>query len=100
MSDDPKRDEGKTRSRVELNLDTETARGRYANATVVTHGRHEVVLDFVAALPHHKPQVVSRVVLPRAQADALARTLRRTLDASEQAGAAASPGDRSDEEPN
>ncbi len=69
------------RPRVELNLDADTARGRYANATVVTRGRHEVVLDFVAALPHHRPQVVSRVVLPRAQADALAQTLRRTLDA-------------------
>lgn len=99
MSDDP-RSEGKSRPRVELNLDADTARGRYANATVVTHGRHEVVLDFVAALPHHKPQVVSRVVLPRAQADALARTLRRTLDASSQGGAGVAPGARSDEDPN
>ena len=99
MSDDP-RSEGKTRPRVELNLDAETARGRYANATVVTHGRHEVVLDFVAALPHHKPQVVSRVVLPRAQADALARTLRRTLDASAQGGTGVAPGGRGDEDPN
>ncbi len=99
MSDDQRAD-GKARPRVELNLDAETARGRYANATVVTHGRHEVVLDFVAALPHHKPQVVSRVVLPRAQADALARTLRRTLDASASSGTGVAPGSRSDEDPN
>lgn len=99
MSDDQRSDD-KPRPRVELNLDADTARGRYANATVVTHGRHEVVLDFVAALPHHKPQVVSRVVLPRAQADALARTLRRTLDASASSGTGVVPGTRSDEDPN
>jgi hypothetical protein len=87
------------RPRVELNLDTETARGRYANATVVTRGRHEVVLDFIAALPHHRPQVVSRVVLPRAQAEALATTLRRTLDAD--AATPRTPGaPRGDDDPN
>lgn len=100
MSDDPQRTDGKPRSRVELNLDAETARGRYANATVVTHGRHEVVLDFVAALPHHKPQVVSRVILPRAQADALARTLRRTLDTSASSGTGVAPGQRGEDDPN
>lgn len=100
MSDDPQDEQGKTRPRVELNLDADTARGRYANATVVTHGRHEVVLDFVAALPHHKPQVVSRVVLPRAQADALARTLRRTLDASASSGTGIAPGARGEDDPN
>ena len=90
------------RRKVELNLDADTARGAYANATVVTHGRHEVVLDFVAALPHHRPQVVSRVVLPRAQAEALARTLRRTLDATPVRGSAGGrrPGAASDDEPN
>lgn len=88
------------RRRVELNLEAETARGRYANATVVTRGRHEVVLDFIAALPHHRPQVVSRVVLPRAQAEALARTLRRTLDADAAAGARTPASARSDDDPN
>jgi hypothetical protein len=89
---------GPKRPRVELNLDADTARGRYANATVVTRGRHEVVLDFIAALPHHRPQVVSRVVLPRAQAEALALTLRRTLDADAAAPTAAAP--RGDDDPN
>lgn len=79
---EPIADASSARKKFELKLDPETAGGRYANATVVTHGRHEVVLDFVSALPHHRPQVVSRVILPRAQAEALARTLRRTLDAS------------------
>jgi hypothetical protein len=95
-------DEAQGRRRVELNLDAETAKGRYANATVVSQGQHEVVLDFVAALPHHKPQVVARVVLPRAQAQALARTLERTL-ASGAAGrgdAAGRDAQTSDDEPN
>lgn len=82
-------EEAQERRRVELNLDAETAKGRYANATVVSQGQHEVVLDFVAALPHHKPQVVARVVLPRAQAQALVKTLERTLASNEGAKGAA-----------
>jgi hypothetical protein len=95
-------DDAQGRRKVELNLDADTAKGRYANATVVSQGQHEVVLDFVAALPHHKPQVVARVVLPRAQAQALARTLERTLASGEQGRAGASRGDarKSDGEPN
>jgi hypothetical protein len=95
-------DEAQERRRVELNLDADTAKGRYANATVVSQGQHEVVLDFVAALPHHKPQVVARVVLPRAQAQALTKTLERTLAANEGAkGPAARRTTRkSDGEPN
>lgn len=99
MSDDAPRDQD-GRRRVELKLDVETAKGRYANATVVTQGRHEVVLDFIAALPHHRPQVVARVVLPRAQAQALAATLQRTL-ASPPPAAGAAPVDRDpDDDPN
>jgi hypothetical protein len=95
-------DETQERRRVELNLDAETAKGRYANATVVSQGQHEVVLDFVAALPHHKPQVVARVVLPRAQAQALSKTLERTLASSEGAKgpAARRTAQKSDDEPN
>lgn len=99
MSDDDARGRDGN-PRVELKLDVETARGIYANATVVTQGRHEVVLDFVAALPHHRPQVVARMVLPRAQAEALAATLQRTL-ASPPAPAGTAPADRgSDDDPN
>lgn len=67
------------RRKLDLQLDPEIGRGRYANATVVSHGPSEIVLDFVAALPHQKAQVVSRVVLPPRQAKALARTLARNL---------------------
>lgn len=87
--------------RLELDLPRETARGVYANGTVVSHGTNEMVLDFVAALPHHKPQVVSRVILPPAQARALLRTLRHNLERWEanhaQGGTSASG---QDEEPN
>jgi hypothetical protein len=103
MTDDgsaPPEGGGQKPRRVELNLDADTARGRYANATVVSHGRHEVVLDFIAALPHHRPQVVSRLVLPREQAEALAQTLRRTLDAARAQPGTAVPSARSDEDPN
>ena len=89
-----------TATKLQLKLDAETARGHYANATVVTHGRHEVVLDFVSALPHHRAQVVSRIVLPRGQAEALARTLRRTLDATPPGGPVAGMPRREDEDPN
>ena len=70
----------KDRPKLDLHMDRETGKGAYANATVVSHGPNEIVLDFVAALPHQKPQVVSRVVLPPRQAKALARTLARNLE--------------------
>ncbi|MEX2502525.1 MAG: DUF3467 domain-containing protein [Trueperaceae bacterium] len=83
MSDD---DTQNPRRKIDLSLDPAVAKGTYANATVVSHGRHEVVLDFVAALPHHRPQVVARMVLPKVQAQALARTLTRTLERAEAQG--------------
>lgn len=89
--------------RLELDLPRDTARGAYANGTVVSHGANEIVLDFVAALPHHKPQVVSRVVLPPAQARALLRTLKHNLERWEAThGKGGTPAARSghDEEPN
>lgn len=67
------------RRKLDLQMDPDVGRGRYANATVVSHGPSEVVLDFVAALPHQKAQVVARVVMPPRQAKALARTLARNL---------------------
>ncbi len=76
------------RPKLELKLASDVAQGRYANGTVVTRGRHEVVLDFVAALPNHPAQIISRVVLPTEQARALLTTLQRTLDAPAPAGAA------------
>lgn len=72
------------RPKLDLQMDPEIGRGRYANATVVSHGAGEIVLDFVAALPHQKAQVVSRVVLPPRQAKALVRTLARNLERWEQ----------------
>ncbi len=83
MNEDEPKGAGNARRKIDLSIDPAVAKGTYANATVVSHGRHEVVLDFVAALPHHKPQVVSRVVLPTQQAHALARTLTRTLERAE-----------------
>lgn len=77
---DGDRPKGRERPKLDLQIDRETARGSYANATVVTNGPSEIVLDFVAALPHQKPQVVSRVVLPARQAKALARTLARNVE--------------------
>lgn len=95
MSDDGRRDAPPTadaaQRKMRLDLDADTAKGRYANGAVVSHGRHEVVLDFVAALPHHRPQVVSRIVLPRAQAEALARSLQRTLATADGAAAGRAP---------
>ena len=68
------------RPKLDLQMDRETGRGVYANATVVSNGPNEIVLDFVAALPHQKAQVVSRIVLPPRQAKALARTLTRNVE--------------------
>lgn len=81
------------RPKLELKLASDVAQGRYANATVVTRGRHEVVLDFVAALPNHPAQIISRIVLPTEQARALLTTLGRTLDAPAPTAPAAAQND-------
>lgn len=107
MSDEAPKEK---RTKLDLQMDRETGRGLYANATVVSNGPNEIVLDFVAALPHQKPQVVSRVVLPPRQAKALVRTLARNLERWEDrngrlpepaaAGAGRADGRNEDDEPN
>lgn len=62
-----------------LELDPETARGRYANLALITHTQAEFFLDFALAYPRQAPLVVSRVVTSPQHAKALLRSLEDNL---------------------
>ncbi len=60
---------------LRLEVDKETARGRYANVAVIAHTRDEFILDFALAYPGQPPSVGSRVITSPGHAKALLRSL-------------------------
>jgi len=76
MSDDRSRaaQRGEPRQ-LKLEIDAETAKGRFANAAVVTHTDDAFILDFALAYPRQPVRVLSRVITSPQHAKALLRTL-------------------------
>ncbi len=62
-----------------LELDKETARGRYANMAVIAHTKDEFVLDFALAYPGQPPLVNARVITSPQHAKALLRSLEDNI---------------------
>jgi hypothetical protein len=62
-----------------LELDKETAQGRYANIAVIVHTRDEFILDFALAYPQQAPLVSSRVITSPHHAKALLRSLEDNI---------------------
>ena len=60
---------------LKLEVDKETARGRYANVAVIAHTKDEFILDFALAYPGQSPSVGSRVITSPHHAKALLRSL-------------------------
>ncbi len=60
---------------LKLEIDAETAKGRFANAAVVTHTDDAFILDFAFAYPRQPVRVLSRVITSPQHAKALLRTL-------------------------
>ena len=60
---------------LRLEVDKETARGRYANVAIIAHTRDEFILDFALAYPGQPPSVGSRVITSTGHAKALLRSL-------------------------
>ena len=58
-----------------LELDKETARGRYANMAVIAHTKDEFIIDFALAYPGQAPMVNSRVITSPQHAKALLKSL-------------------------
>jgi len=60
---------------IKLEVDKETARGRYANVAVIAHTKDEFILDFALAYPGQSPSVNARVITSPHHAKALLRSL-------------------------
>jgi Protein of unknown function (DUF3467) len=62
-----------------LELDKDTARGRYANMAVIAHTKDEFIIDFALAYPGQPPMVSARVITSPQHAKALLRSLEDNL---------------------
>ncbi len=68
-------------SELKIDIDRETAKGRYANLAVIAHSKHEFIIDFALVQPQGDALVVARVLMSPAHAkaflDSLAENIRR-----------------------
>lgn len=62
-----------------LELDKDTARGRYANMAVLAHTKDEFILDFALAYPGQPPMVNSRIITSPQHAKALLKSLEDNI---------------------
>jgi hypothetical protein len=62
-----------------LELDKDTARGRYANMAVIAHTKDEFIIDFALAYPGQAPMVSSRIITSPHHAKALLKSLEDNL---------------------
>jgi hypothetical protein len=62
-----------------LELDKDTARGRYANMAVIAHTKDEFIIDFALAYPGQAPMVSSRIITSPQHAKALLKSLEDNL---------------------
>jgi hypothetical protein len=66
--------------RMEIELDAETAQGKYSNLAIISHSPSEFVLDFAAVLPGvQKAKVKSRIILTPEHAKALMMSLQENV---------------------
>lgn len=64
---------------LKLEVDKDTAQGRYANVAVIAHTKDEFILDFALAYPGQSPLVTSRIITSPQHAKALLRSLEDNL---------------------
>jgi hypothetical protein len=69
---------------LKVEIDADTAKGRFANAAVVTHTDDAFFLDFALAYPRQPVRVLSRVITSPQHAKALLRTLADNVARYEQ----------------
>lgn len=63
-------------NRIDIEIDAETAQGKYANLAIISHSHSEFVLDFASLLPGlPKAKVRSRIILTPEHAKRLLRSL-------------------------
>ena len=67
--------------RMEIELDAETAQGKYSNLAIISHSPSEFVLDFAAVLPGvQKAKVKSRVIMTPEHAKRLFLALQDNIN--------------------
>ncbi len=64
---------------LNLDLDRETAKGRYANMAVISHTQNEFLMDFALIQPQGPALVVARVITSPRHAKALLRSLAENI---------------------
>lgn len=64
---------------IKLEIDKDTARGRYSNGVIIAHTRDEFIFDFALAYPGQPPMVGARVITSPRHAKALLRSLEDNL---------------------
>ena len=68
------------KKQIQLEIDPETANGKYSNLVVVHHSISEFVLDFVSVMPGvNKAKVQSRVILSPEHAKRLLKALQENI---------------------
>ena len=65
---------------IKLEVDKDTARGRYANVAIIAHTKDEFIMDFALAYPGQSPVVNARVVTSPQHAKALLRSLADNIN--------------------
>ncbi len=71
----------KTENQLNIELEEETALGKYANLAIATHSFSEFVLDFINVMPNMpKAPVVSRIILAPEHAKSLLRALESNIE--------------------
>ena len=66
--------------RMEIELDAETAQGKYSNLAIISHSPSAFVMDFAAVLPGvQKAKVKSRIILTPEHAKALMMSLQENV---------------------
>ncbi|RIH82952.1 hypothetical protein Mterra_02462 [Calidithermus terrae] len=64
---------------LRLDIDKETAIGRYANLALLAHTKNEFFLDFATLQPQGGAMVVSRIITSPQHAKALLRSLAENI---------------------
>lgn len=70
---------------LRLDIDKETAYGRYTNLALFSHTKNEFVLDFAMIQPQGGAMVVSRLITSPQHAKALLRSLAENIQRYEEA---------------
>ncbi len=66
-------------SELNLDVDRETAKGRYANMAVISHTQNEFLIDFALLQPQGPAVVVARVLTSPRHAKAFLRSLAENI---------------------